>query len=769
MDGNHQESAPAANPGHASAEDVEAAAMALDFLAAVDAPLTVAAMPPDTPPTCLTVDRWDDEARETWKRRLENLNRKQIPVYFVLNTTRPGLKKKPTEADITFLRCIVVDADPDPHVEAEPGGLDRERVRLKALAQSALNDPDLPATFAVHTGNGVQIGWKLEPALPNTPENRERVKALAQGLSRKFGGDATHSVDHLFRVPGTWNLPNKKKRERGRGPVRASLIGADYSRAYSLAALLRLAPPDSAPKAAAVAFEGFDYVSILEAAEEGLESLPLKLRSHAEQIAESAAGKTALNNDDRSERDYSLVAQCIQAGLTDPTEIGQVAFALSREKLLEKDAGGRGEYYAARTIRNALAKVRPERPEDYFERINGSADLVPTAALTSGRFRLFTLAELREAEPLRFLIDRHIPQGSFGFLYGEPGAGKSFLALSMALSVAYELPDWHGERVKLRHGGRVVYIAAEGSAGLIQRATAWEARQLLPIGRVADFRVIIRPANLHDPNDAVEVIAEIRALGWDKCDLVVIDTLSRSIPGADENAQKDTSKFVKICDAIRAELDCAALVVHHASKSKDSMRGSTVLAGAADFVLRAEKLPGGGAVKLTCEKQKDAADGWANTYRLCTVNLGTDPVTGELLSSLVPERMTQVERSTAEQETNKAIARAISEEMGNLETVLWSKIGDTTRKNPLLAKLPIYSDRPKWTPQAMRALAAPGVELIEAGQTVHLIAFKDGTARNSPWVVRKTILSQGVKDESSEVVQGCAGVVPNKEIHNALQ
>ena len=67
-----------------------------------------------------------------------------------------------------------------------------------------------------------------------------------------------------------------------------------------------------------------------------------------------------------------------------------------------------------------------------------------------------------------WLITDLLVKGSFAVIFGPPGVGKSFLALSWAFAVAAAKP-WHGRNV---NGGPVVYIAAEGGGGLKPRIRA---------------------------------------------------------------------------------------------------------------------------------------------------------------------------------------------------------------------------------------------------------------------------------------------------------
>src|SRR5687768_3900466 len=61
-------------------------------------------------------------------------------------------------------------------------------------------------------------------------------------------------------------------------------------------------------------------------------------------------------------------------------------------------------------------------------------------------FKLLTLNELAELPPAQWLIEPLFQANSQIVLYGPPGVGKSFVALSFALSIASGR-DWLGHRV----------------------------------------------------------------------------------------------------------------------------------------------------------------------------------------------------------------------------------------------------------------------------------------------------------------------------------
>ena len=159
------------------------------------------------------------------------------------------------------------------------------------------------------------------------------------------------------------------------------------------------------------------------------------------------------------------------------------------------------------------------------------------------RFQLLTLEELKALPDPEWLIDRILPQGVLAALYGEPGAGKSFLALDWAMSVASGQP-WFGGEVK---AGAAVYVYAEGASGLKLRVRAWRN---VKEGKPDCMRVLPHSVNLLDREDVDRLT---KAIGKDEDEpkLIVIDTLARCFGDGDENAPKDMNAFVAGADTLR--------------------------------------------------------------------------------------------------------------------------------------------------------------------------------------------------------------------------
>jgi hypothetical protein len=102
--------------------------------------------------------------------------------------------------------------------------------------------------------------------------------------------------------------------------------------------------------------------------------------------------------------------------------------------------------------------------------------------------------------------------------------------------------------------------------------------------------------------------------------------VSRVLPGADENLQKDMTLFIGACDAVRTTFEATVVGVHHTSRA-GNMRGSTVFDGAGDFLLGIEREEGEMVGEIHARKIKSAEDGWRQGFELKKV--AVNDITGE--------------------------------------------------------------------------------------------------------------------------------------------
>lgn len=216
-----------------------------------------------------------------------------------------------------------------------------------------------------------------------------------------------------------------------------------------------------------------------------------------------------------------------------------------------------------------------------------------------------------------WLVASAVPAGALVVLYGAPGTFKSFLALDLAASVATGTA-YLDRKVK---AGVVVYVAGEDYRGMRDRVRAWKAHH--DIRRLSRLRFVDQAVNLVD--DLEEFLSRVREVNPV---LVIFDTLSRSMPGLDENSSGDMGRVIAAVDRIREQTGAAVVLVHHSGKDPKSLeRGSSALRAAADTMLAVTTA--NGVTQLSCEKQRDGASFGVLYARLVRAGRSLVPVVSE--------------------------------------------------------------------------------------------------------------------------------------------
>jgi hypothetical protein len=232
------------------------------------------------------------------------------------------------------------------------------------------------------------------------------------------------------------------------------------------------------------------------------------------------------------------------------------------------------------------------------------------------RFRVEMWRDAKD-EPVKWLIDKIVPEGGFMALYGPPGTFKSFIALHMAAMVASG-QAWLGHEVHQQGG--VLYVAGEGHGGIGTRIAGLRKDygfNDIPVG------VIRSQVNLRSSEaDFTDLLLAIAESEIEKPRLIIIDTLARAFAGGNENASEDMGAFIAQCGRLQAATQAALLVVHHSGKDASlGLRGHSSFLGAVDTQIEItrhqEQLSG--QLKLT--KQKDGKDGIEVYFALETVAL----------------------------------------------------------------------------------------------------------------------------------------------------
>ena len=255
-----------------------------------------------------------------------------------------------------------------------------------------------------------------------------------------------------------------------------------------------------------------------------------------------------------------------------------------------------------RRIDAAMLARDPRKVRDL---VNEQESLREKHVLKSITSRLIRLSAMGDRPPaVDWLIRGYLERDTVTQLFGDPGSGKSFVALDMALSIATG-KDWYGYATQR---GPVIYLAGEGTRGMQRRKEAWLRHHAIE-DRSAPFWLSATATPLSDPAQHTALVTDIHAVitaaGESLPLLIVVDTLARNFGPGDENSTKDMSAFIAALDGLRERYHCCILLIHHSGHAdKSRARGAMALLGSLDAEYRIEKL-GDDTLTLTSTKQKD--------------------------------------------------------------------------------------------------------------------------------------------------------------------
>lgn len=205
-----------------------------------------------------------------------------------------------------------------------------------------------------------------------------------------------------------------------------------------------------------------------------------------------------------------------------------------------------------------------------------------------------------------WLIPNVIPAQGTGMLYGESGSYKSFLALDMALCLAFGVPgQWNAPPVK----NDVLFLAGEGPVATAKkRWPAWMEWQNIEFRN--DHRFLIKDrVPFHTDTTAWEHVKSDLALLGVKPSLIIVDTLTRLMVGMNENETKDATMITNFMEELARYYECFVLAIHHTGKDQNKgARGSSAFYANMDTVLSTKLKIGGTEFRVRKQKDADVSD-----------------------------------------------------------------------------------------------------------------------------------------------------------------
>jgi hypothetical protein len=217
------------------------------------------------------------------------------------------------------------------------------------------------------------------------------------------------------------------------------------------------------------------------------------------------------------------------------------------------------------------------------------------------------------------LIDTLLPKGSLTIISGKAYSGKTFMAMELAKSVAYNMKAFNKFRPQPGKGTNVLFFQLDspkydtGRAFICMirdsipslefdprwysneiDACKWVWHQRVNLTRTIDLQKIIHTANAATYSKGFSEEGDETLITGTS--LIIFDTFRRIHP-SDENSSTEMQPVMDAIDYIRAQTSAAVILLHHTSKNQEygpTIRGNTAIEGSADniFYVKGNKKTG---------------------------------------------------------------------------------------------------------------------------------------------------------------------------------
>lgn len=386
------------------------------------------------------------------------------------------------------------------------------------------------------------------------------------------------------------------------------------------------------------------------------------------------------------------------------SEVRQIAESIGRYEP-EHDTAANAAM-ADDAVADLLAKVEAQRTSEYF--------------LTRAT------AFLSEPAPLRWLIKGWVPESGVTMVFGESGAGKTFITLDMACRIATGL-DWHGQRAKK---GVVVYLCGEGNFGFRQRVAAWAKMH----GRTDLDALLVsnKAIDLDAPNAAAQILSAVRSVTDGDVEAVFVDTVNNHMSG-DENSARDVRNMFGACNVVASALNATVVLNHHTGHNIDAKgraRGSSAWKASLDASILISK-GDDGTIEVSCTKMKDAEPPSTFVGRLDSVALGWVDEDGEEVKGAVFVKL-EGEAVAAEKKPTKRGNR-IDKHRKAFENAWWASGAEEREGQPYVSRSALKAYlmdhmglSTSNAAQQVKASADPGKMVRDLLDAEHITACENG-------------------------------------------
>ena len=543
-------------------------------------------------------------------------------VYITLNPVNPALLARAnnrletyaetttSDADILSRRWLLVDFDPK-----RPAGISASAsehaaaLKLTETVRGWLHDCGWPDPIVADSGNGGHLLYRL--ALTHEADNTTTIQRALKALAARFDTSAVVIDQSVFnpsrisKLYGTWTCKGDDTADR---PHRLSRIlsAPAEPEPVSLELLEELARQAPAPEMhrPVSAPTGGDFFSrVNQIAMDRLSQWVPALFPSARSYHDGYR-VTSRNLQRDCEEDLGIQPNGIKdfgvhdtgdphGGRRTPIDLviehGRLADAKEAALWLCDQMGISPDRLGWRKAQSSTPPPDSAPPPRSKE--------APSSTAEPARQEFIPLSAFIAGPPKSsYLIKSILPATGLGQVFGSSNVGKSFLLIDLAMHLASGRP-WRGLRTKKVP---VLYIVAEGIAGLSARMKAWTLRY----GAIPDL-LIVRPysAQLTVQGAAAALAERIQNLIYPP-QIIILDTLAANFGPGDENSAEDMAAAMNGLRALAG--DWLALCAHHSGHAdKTRSRGHSSLYAAMDVEIQVERPDPKGPIKVAHTKCRD--------------------------------------------------------------------------------------------------------------------------------------------------------------------
>ncbi len=245
------------------------------------------------------------------------------------------------------------------------------------------------------------------------------------------------------------------------------------------------------------------------------------------------------------------------------------------------------------------------------------------------RFKLVPVSEMAQRPPPKWIVEGLIPQADIAMIYGDSGAGKSFVALDLAFSVANGY-TWFNRATRM---GTVIWIAAEAAGAMRNRSKAYQLARGADLPKT-DLWIIEQNLSLMNKEDADGLLF---ALDQKEPSLIIVDTLAAASGGANENSGEDMNKVLDNCRMLHEATGALVLLIHHTGKdASKGARGWSGIKAAMHTEINVSTCENSTIRIMESTKQRDSIDGEQFPFKLQVVPLDMDGMDSCVVDPLDP-------------------------------------------------------------------------------------------------------------------------------------